>query len=712
MFVDTAPVTGRGQRGAQDEGLFPTVLFDESHSEAWTIRPEVAAKMNPSHPDDSGYVKAAAALRAHGHTVVANVDTSLDQEALDRVDVLVLAHPSESDWERTTGSGSPVLTETELDAIEQFVRRGGGLVVLGESEQGKYGNNLNELLLRFGILIENRNTLDVSHNFRDVAAWVLAEPVPEHDAEDLLAGVGQACFYRAGALRVQPESAGRPVLRTHASADPAGAPLAAVARVDQGRVIAFADSDLFGDDSIGDFDHERLWSNVVTWAAGGAHTEPEQDTGESIVTEPAWNTLKDAVSRLRGLQSGDGSIENASDEAAELVRVISEQILVLAPRFPYDKDYLEAVVADFGKWADNGFGVPDFLDSLVLFRPETQRIDGREHLVVFPMYTQNGNPDRNVEAVVLRTFWPDWLAELESARYDNPMFVPITFVDFTEGYDTNSAVLFPETVAVREVPKFTWGGIFCDREAARFRAVGSAAAQTLRLALPPDAARLLADQRLAQNTYVLWDLIHDRTHSHGDLPFDPFMIKQRMPYWMYAIEELRCDLNAFREAIELERSGNPYGKLVQYAILFDRLFRFPITGDRVKNYDGLGGQLLFAYLRKAGVLAWTDNTLRVDWTALPSGVLGLCEEVEQLYSDGIDRSRMAHWMAAHELMSGYVAAHPASVWAKGIEALPTDGPPRKMVDEVLPDEFPLNTFYEALRKKLKTVVASTAGITA
>jgi hypothetical protein len=35
-----------------------------------------------------------------------------------------------------------------------------------------------------------------------------------------------------------------------------------------------------------------------------------------------------------------------------------------------------------------------------------------------------------------------------------------------------------------------------------------------------------------------------------------------------------------------------------------------------------------------------------------------------------------------------------------------------MVDEVLPDEFPLNVFYEALRRKLGDVVESAAGITA
>jgi hypothetical protein len=78
------------------------------------------------------------------------------------------------------------------------------------------------------------------------------------------------------------------------------------------------------------------------------------------------------------------------------------------------------------------------------------------------------------------------------------------------------------------------------------------------------------------------------------------MIKQRMPFWLYSLEELRCDLNTFREATRL--TDQPHGKLVQYAILFDRLFRFPITGNRIRNYDGLGGQLLFAYLHKHHVL--------------------------------------------------------------------------------------------------------------
>ena len=98
------------------------------------------------------------------------------------------------------------------------------------------------------------------------------------------------------------------------------------------------------------------------------------------------------------------------------------------------------------------------------------------------MYTQNGSTSRLVEAVLIEVIWPEFIGALEAGDYSNKLFVPIRFLDFTPGYDTNSAVLFPETVAVRETPAFTWGAIFADREAARFRRVLKAAAATTSLA--------------------------------------------------------------------------------------------------------------------------------------------------------------------------------------------------------------------------------------
>jgi hypothetical protein len=444
-------------------------------------------------------------------------------------------------------------------------------------------------------------------------------------------------------------------------------------------------------------------------------------TAAAPLTEnhPEWVRLKAATTAIQALQSQDGSVPDAADHAAAVVHAgtICAAVETLAPAFPHDARYLELLVSDFGRWTAGGFGVPDFLDSLLAFQPQQHRINGLQHLVVFPMYTQNGSSRRLVEAVLIEVIWPEFIAGLEEGEYSNKLFVPIRFVDFTPGYNTNSAVLFPETVAVRETPTFTWGAIFADREAARFRRVLRAAADITRLELPAEAAELLENQELTQETFVMWDLIHDRTHMRGDLPFDPFMIKQRMPFFLYSLEELRCDLTAFRESVKIEKDEDAdpearrHAKLVQYAVIFDRIFRFAITGSRVRNYDGLGGQLLFAWMHQHRVLHWTDSKLSIDWDEVADVVIDLGARIEELYWRSIDRPKTAHWLAAYELISGTVTPNPASAWAKGAAALPLDGPPRGLTDQVLDDEFPLSMFYEAFEKKMRPVIESTAGIT-
>ena len=692
------------------------VLFDESHRQAWSTRPEVAARMQPANPADCGLMEAARALRDAGFDVGVHEAGPLCHEALARADVLILPHCSSDDWEATTGHGSPEYSAAEVAAIEAFVRGGGGLVVLAETEQPKYGNSFAAIAARFGIRIENATAQDPVHRFRDVSTWIILEPdaalpAGNRPAVDLFACVNEACFYRAGTLAVGAEAGGASVLaRTHATAAPASAPVLVAVRAGEGRVVVAADSDFVGDDSIVDLDNRELWLNLVTWAAVRERPRAASGRPASVVNLPAWTELAEAVTAIRPLQDPDGGIAAAHHErAAGLVTRITAGIAALAGHLPHQADHLAATVADFEAWARGGFGRPDFLDSLLAFHPERHRRDGLEHLVVFPMYTQNGNPDRNVEAVVVRTVWPDWIAVLESSAYSNPAFVPIEVVGFTAGYDTHSAVLFPETVAARETVRFSWGGIFCDREAARCRRVTRAAAVALRLALPPDAELLLSDQSLAQETFAFWDLVHDRSHARGELPFDPFMIRQRMPYWMYALEELRCDLSTFREMVALGARGEPAARHVRTAILFDRLFRFPTTGDRVRNYDGLAGQILFAWLHRGRVVRWADNQLSIDWRAVDAAVVDLCGEVEALYRAGIDRSRLGHWLAAHAFVATLVPPHPASVWARGGAALPTEA--KDAVALVLDDEFPLSVFYEALRRRLGPVIESARGIT-
>ena len=456
--------------------------------------------------------------------------------------------------------------------------------------------------------------------------------------------------------------------------------------------------------------------SLTTSSATSIIGEPEVvEDGRSLDQQPAWLALKTAATSLHDLQAQDGSIPDGGDHerARALVATITAAIGALAPLFPHDEAYLAASVVDFDRWTDGGFGVPDFLDSLVAFQPQQHRVDGLAHLVVFPMYTQNGSRNRFVEAVLCEVIWPELIADIEQT-YTNGLFVSLRLIDFTPGYDTNSAVLFPETVAIREIPAFTWGAIFQDREAARFRRVVGAAAEVTKLDVPEGTARLLADQHLAEETFVMWDLIHDRSHMRGDLPFDPFMIKQRMPYFLYSLEELRCDLTAFRACVTLGERTDAVGdraRLVQEAIIFDRIFRFAITGSRVRNYDGLGGQLLFAWLHQRGVLHWTDTQLAFDWNEVPAAVLALSDAIDRLYWESIDRPKVAHWLAAYDLVASVLTPHPASQWARGLPDEVLAGAPKGYTDAVLDDEFPLSMFFEALDKKMQGVIASTAGIT-
>ena len=172
------------------------------------------------------------------------------------------------------------------------------------------------------------------------------------------------------------------------------------------------------------------------------------------------------------------------------------------------------------------------------------------------------------------------------------------------------------------------------------------------------------------------------------------MIRQRMPYWMYSLEELRCDLTAFGEAVELEAEGMAFARNVQYAILFDRIFRFPVTGDRVRNYDGLGGQLLFAYLHRHGFVHWTDNQ--------PDGRVGPPGRGRRRRCAPRSRRSTARASTAPSSPSGAprTTSSPAtcppaagSALGRGARAYADVEDPRPYIDDVQPRRVPAAMFY-------------------
>ena len=673
------------------------VLFDESHSESWSISAGRAREMEPERPANSSYALAAAALAARDFVVSRNISSPLHAERLADVDVLVLPHPCDPRWERTTGQGSPTFTEQETAAVQAFVQAGGGLLVISEYEHAKYGDNLNELLAPTGLKIENGTAFDRSACLHDNPEWLFGQPEPE---SPLVHHVGQACFYRAGWCTAQdPEAL---AWKTSPLANPPNAGLVATAQLGAGRVAIVTDSMLFGDERIGEFDHLALWLNLIHWlAVSSTKNRALIPTESGIAQLPAWIALKASINKLRLLQLSDGSVaaENHASVNA-LVDVALGALGEICPCLPHQSEYFDALQQDFSGWKRSGFIRPEFASSLAAFQPQRDRRDGRENLVLFPLYTPNASSDTRFEALLTRLPWPDWLSQLERVAYHNAKFAPGHLVDFTEGYASECAVLFPETVSLAGRPTNHFATIFCDREARRLQRSTLRAASAVQLALFPELEFWLNSLPLIEDTTALWDLIHDASHSVGELPFDPFMIRQRAPYWMYGLEELRVDLRSFEEAVRLAESGFHFARYVTWAIVLDRVLRFPITGPRVRNYDALGGQLLFAYLHQHDIIVWRDNRLVIHWDQLAIGIHGLREEVTALYKHAADWSKLTFWLTGHELVSRYVRPNVASQWKSGERVINDERDLKRWISLVHEDEFPLGNFHLNLQRRL------------
>ena len=238
--------------------------------------------------------------------------------------MLVIAHPSDPKWEATVNGGSPLLEPAEIDAIEAFVRDGGGLIVLGETEEDKYGANLNELLGRFELAIDNATLQDYVHHLHDAPSWVLAAL----DQDGGPAGRRRARRSRGAPASTAPAPS---VPRTAPASSPArtraprspGAPLAAAAMHGAGRVVVTADSDLFGDDCIGELDHEQLWLNLVHWVARPAFADAPARPESPATADPAWTRLKAAVEELRLTQAADGSVDTAEHDPDKLRNLVA-----------------------------------------------------------------------------------------------------------------------------------------------------------------------------------------------------------------------------------------------------------------------------------------------------------------------------------------------------------------------------------------------------
>ena len=188
-------------------------------------------------------------------------------------------------------------------------------------------------------------------------------------------------------------------------------------------------------------------------------------------------------------------------------------------------------------------------------------------------------------------------------------------------------------------------------------------------------------------------IVHDQA-ADAVLPLD-----RRSCGAIYRVPRVRRDRAATTPTRpEPHRAGAAdQAVVVQDAVIFDRIFRFAITG-RVRNVPGSRATAVrvVAPARRA---ALDRHRAHVRLGEVPGAVIALSDAIDRLYWESIDRPKVAHWLAAYDLVRSVVTPHPASSWARGLPDSVLAGPPAGYTDAVLDDEFPLSMFFEVSSRR-------------
>lgn len=140
-------------------GARPKVLFDEAHNNFHTTR---------------GRYKGFAELVANDGYRVTPGTEKFSRRVLEPYDILVIANALHAEADPANlAEGRPAFTEAECDAVREWVRGGGALLLV--ADHTPFGAAARDLAARFGVEMSNSYARDPSNYDRDFGAlsWVV-----------------------------------------------------------------------------------------------------------------------------------------------------------------------------------------------------------------------------------------------------------------------------------------------------------------------------------------------------------------------------------------------------------------------------------------------------------------------------------------------------------------------------------------------------------
>lgn len=246
------------------------VLWDEYHSQQPWPGKEFDATQTDRPFDTQWFGRAAASNYSRIYDYVSHfyevsrIKTPLGDETLSDTDVLVLKVPSKA------------YTPAEIDAVEHFVQRGGGVLMIGDRTNAfGSGEILNELARRMGCEIRYDQTRPIDSPTGPASRPPLApHPIMQYVGDVDLAGgatigfdTGRAVVLRTGLRSLPPDYAAPVTPADGARTDMRYGAFAQVwsHRRGAGRIVAIADASIFTNLSAFEPRRRELMIGMLAW---------------------------------------------------------------------------------------------------------------------------------------------------------------------------------------------------------------------------------------------------------------------------------------------------------------------------------------------------------------------------------------------------------------------------------------------------------------
>jgi len=190
------------------------VIFDNSREQFWS----------PFDAGFFGYSELAVSLRKAGYLVTeSDFPVTISLRTLNPHGSVLVMGPATGQW----------YSQKEIDAIVEYVKKGGGLLILAEADASGGNNFQNPLSTQFGILVNSVSVVDTANSIGGTAGqWIFARS--DFFGIDRV-GLPVTGFVMAGGSAF-------PVLTPAETAAPRGAVIGAAASHGEGRVVCIADS--------------------------------------------------------------------------------------------------------------------------------------------------------------------------------------------------------------------------------------------------------------------------------------------------------------------------------------------------------------------------------------------------------------------------------------------------------------------------------------